>query len=235
MFPFDPWFSHLITASVGSRPLLDTLILWLADAHFLKGMPMVLGLWWCWYREPRDESRRFVVSLILGVTLAIVLSRGLQMSGPFNPRPLHNLALDLPLVRGVNVEGLCGLSSFPSDHAGVFAAFAFGWFRWSRRAGSLALAWALLAICAPRLYLGYHYLSDVLAGMMVGAFAVWLAFCPALAETFHRLARGAEAGAPSLFYPAFFAFTAQLAVMFNDVRNLGEVGLNGMIRLAGWM
>lgn len=232
MFPFDPWFSHLITAPVGTRPLFDILILWLADAHFLKGMPMVLGLWWCWYREPPDESRRFVVCLIMGVTLAIVLSRGAQMIGSFNPRPLHNPDLGLALVRGVNLEGLRGLSSFPSDHAGVFAAFAFGWFRWSRRAGWLALAWAVVAICAPRLYLGYHYLSDVLAGMMVGALAVWLAFRPLLARPAHNLVRRMEGRAPALFYPAFFAFTAQLAVMFNDLRNLGEVGINGLIRLA---
>lgn len=78
------------------------------------------------------------------------------------------------------VEGLINLvnepdpKSFPSGHtsAAFAAATAFfrtlpkGWVRWA----ALAVA-ALMGL--SRLYVGVHYPSDVLAGVLVGAFCGW--------------------------------------------------------------
>ena len=57
--------------------------------------------------------------------------------------------------------------SFPSDHAAVAFAIAFGVLAFSRRAGILFLAAATL-ISLSRIALGLHYPSDVLAGALVG-------------------------------------------------------------------
>ena len=38
------------------------------------------------------------------------------------------------------------------------------WGRW----GGLAILYSLLVICVPRIYLGYHYPSDVAAGALIG-------------------------------------------------------------------
>ena len=57
--------------------------------------------------------------------------------------------------------------SFPSDHAAVAFAIAFGVLAFSGRAGILFLAAATL-ISLSRIALGLHYPSDVLAGAVVG-------------------------------------------------------------------
>ena len=80
--------------------------------------------------------------------------------------------------------------SFPSGHAmiataGYGALLVLAWLRLrSTRSRSFAavLAFGLVAlICFSRLYLGVHYLSDVLAGFAGGC--AWLALCVAVRET----------------------------------------------------
>jgi membrane-associated phospholipid phosphatase len=82
--------------------------------------------------------------------------------------------------------------SFPSGHAtvslAVYGALAYVAFRMlssaGARAAALAAATALvLLIGFSRLYLGVHYLSDVLAGFSAGL--AWLALC-VLALHLHR-------------------------------------------------
>jgi undecaprenyl-diphosphatase len=76
--------------------------------------------------------------------------------------------------------------SFPSGHAAraiFLAVLALGlgplWF------GIILLIWAPLVALA-RVALGVHYLSDIVAGMLLGILAgpVMLAFCPWLIQTF---------------------------------------------------
>ena len=57
--------------------------------------------------------------------------------------------------------------SFPSDHAAVAFAIAFGVLAFSRRIGILFLVAATL-IGLSRIALGLHYPSDVIAGVLVG-------------------------------------------------------------------
>jgi undecaprenyl-diphosphatase len=77
--------------------------------------------------------------------------------------------------------------SFPSGHAmmstalyGTLAYLAWGRVRTPRRQALLILGAAVFvgSICFSRLYLGVHYLSDVLAGVAGGVF--WLAASVAL-------------------------------------------------------
>jgi undecaprenyl-diphosphatase len=80
-------------------------------------------------------------------------------------------------------------SSFPSGHA-MSAAIVYAtigylaarlqrrkWARWLTLMTALAL---ILLICASRVYLGVHYPSDVLAGLVLGL--AWAGFCMATLE-----------------------------------------------------
>ncbi len=79
--------------------------------------------------------------------------------------------------------------SFPSIHA-TMAAFLFGFIAWIivrrtesplRRFWTISAAVFLIAaIGFSRLYLGVHFLSDVLGGCLLGT--IWLALCSHLAE-----------------------------------------------------
>ena len=80
-------------------------------------------------------------------------------------------------------------SSFPSGHAMssviVYGTVAYLAARLQQNVASRILtmtfaALMILAICTSRLYLGVHYPSDVLAGVVIGL--AWAAFCMAVLE-----------------------------------------------------
>ncbi len=64
-------------------------------------------------------------------------------------------------------------NSFPSDHAASFASIAFSLLWFSPIIGITLLVVAVFNGVA-RVMLGYHHVSDILAGWLVGAFAGWL-------------------------------------------------------------
>jgi membrane-associated phospholipid phosphatase len=83
--------------------------------------------------------------------------------------------------------------SFPSGHAmgstllyGMLAAIVIGHTRDRRlRALAIAVASSVVAlICFSRMYLGVHYLSDVVAGFLAGL--VWLGACLAAVAALQR-------------------------------------------------
>jgi membrane-associated phospholipid phosphatase len=58
---------------------------------------------------------------------------------------------------------------------------------WSRALTLTGAVILILLICATRLYLGVHYPSDVLAGILVGL--AWASFCMATLEASLVIAR----------------------------------------------
>jgi undecaprenyl-diphosphatase len=87
-------------------------------------------------------------------------------------------------------------SSFPSGHAMssavVFITVAYLAARLQKthaaRLATLAIAGFIVAIiCFSRMYLGVHYPSDVLAGVIIGL--SWAAFCMATLEAIQRFAK----------------------------------------------
>ena len=87
-------------------------------------------------------------------------------------------------------------SSFPSGHA-MSATVCYGTVaylaarlqkhHWARALTLGAAALLILLICVTRMYLGVHYPSDVIAGMLVGL--AWAGFCMATLEASLVLAR----------------------------------------------
>lgn len=87
-------------------------------------------------------------------------------------------------------------SSFPSGHA-MSATVCYGTVaylvarlqkhRWAKMLTLGSAALLILLICLTRLYLGVHYPSDVIAGIIVGV--AWAGFCMAVLEASLALAR----------------------------------------------
>jgi undecaprenyl-diphosphatase len=135
------------------------------------------------------------VALAIGTVVCVVVyRRGRVVEAALLPvvlggAELLNLILKLSFHRTRPDVAFVHLDtySFPSGHAmistaayGALAYLAWGHFRSRRDHLLLAAGTAVLValICFSRLYLGVHYLSDVLAGVAGGVF--WLAVSIAL-------------------------------------------------------
>ncbi|MBA2385151.1 MAG: phosphatase PAP2 family protein, partial [Actinobacteria bacterium] len=139
------------------------------------------------------------VALVIATVACVVLYRRRQLAEAallpvvLGGGELLNLVLKLSFHRARPEVGFVHLDtySFPSGHAmistaayGAIAYLTWGHVRTRRRrllliAGSVVF---VALVCFSRLYLGVHYLSDVLAGVAGGAF--WLAVSIAL-QTIH--------------------------------------------------
>ena len=87
----------------------------------------------------------------------------------FRVRPLNELRLLSIVHYGMDNSNWKQLSSFPSDHAALFFTLAVGIYFASRRAGWFCfIYYSLLFICLPRVYLGEHYPTDIVAGAAIG-------------------------------------------------------------------
>lgn len=162
------------------QPWLTAFMLAVANGHDtlrVLGATVLVGLWLVWRGRQRD------VALLAVVPAGMLLNVGLKHLFQ-RPRPI----LDEPLVHLTTF-------SFPSGHAvastvfyGALCTLVFLHAR-STAARALAAAAAaamVLLVAFSRIYLGAHYLSDVVAGVCVGVLCLLASW---------QLARpGADAG-----------------------------------------
>lgn len=124
---------------------------------------LVVGVmlwWWRRWREPLVVAVSLVLEAMVFISVTWIVGR---------PRP------DVPRLDGSPVD-----SSFPSGHAAAAACYAamavvVFWHTRRRVWRAVAVMFAVLvplAVAVARMYRGMHHLTDVVAGMALGAAAV---------------------------------------------------------------
>lgn len=200
------------------------------QADFPTGALMVALVYCCWFSDATAESRTRLLLGFGAVLVSGVASRLLQVSLPTRLRPMHALDSGFNPLPGIDPELANHWGSFPSDHAALyFALVAVIWQR-SRWLGLLAMCSALFGVL-PRIYLGLHYLSDVVAGAMLGVGLVVMfgRFGPRMLA---RRALGWERRWPGLAYGAAFLVSFEVATLFEDIRQVGR-GVPAVLRQFG--
>ena len=215
---------HLLNHLADASPALTHAIKWLYQDEFKTALMAAL-LWWAWFQKrgsDEDWRSREVIAASLPASMAcVVLVRLLAAALPFRLRPVADPALGLhfPSV----YEGWVSWSSFPSDNAVLFSMLATCLFAVSRRVGLLAAANTVLLICFPRVFLGIHYPTDVLAGFAIGVTAgvlvTWRPIRRALAWPALTLFRWH----PPLFYASAFLASYLLTEIFWPLRRFALV------------
>jgi membrane-associated phospholipid phosphatase len=125
-----------------------------------------------WRAGRPERSERLLLTLALAMYVGFVGYAVFPAYGPVGAmtglRPLgDNPATELVAAYGV------ALGTFPSLHAGISAAVAIDGWRTSRRWGIVLTVVAVL-IWLSTIYLRYHWLLDLLAGLALAAFCTWL-------------------------------------------------------------
>ncbi len=165
--------------------LLDTRILEYLFAH----RDLTTTLWFIGTTELGSTIFVCGVGLCIGIVLTLrhkfVWAAGLGVSvlgagaaGLLLKELIHRARPEL-LYQAYTETGY----SFPSGHATVSAAF-YGflmYLAWRmipsrpwRIAAQVALSLLIVLIAFSRLYLGVHYVSDVIAGLLIGGVFAWL-------------------------------------------------------------
>jgi undecaprenyl-diphosphatase len=120
----------------------------------------------------------------------------------------------------MNPDNLIGWSSFPSDHAVLFFCLGMGLWLISRRLGAIALAYALLGACFPRVYVGIHYPTDILAGAALGIGIACFGMVDWIRNAVIHPMLYWQEHYPASFNAFLFLFSFEIAEQFDSVRTL---------------
>ena len=135
---------------------------WISLAGAWIGYGLTLGVMiWLWVRGHRADFCAFGLVVLGAATLSFLLKHTFQI-----PRPVFE---GLPMADGF---------SFPSGHT-LYSSCIYGYvglrlWSWSRPISGLVLTIPWF-VAWSRLELGVHWVSDVLAGLLVGLF--WVGLC----------------------------------------------------------
>jgi undecaprenyl-diphosphatase len=191
----------------------------ISDSTMFSGMIFVAFLWYCWFSSPDLHGRHNNLLGTIASAFAGVFSRMTQLLFPHRARPFQDASLHLKLPFTVKLDSLRHVaSSFPSDHAALYFALAATIYSVNRKLGYYAFGLALL-LDAARLYLGFHYFSDMIGGAGLGVLCVCVIQSLRVTSLTKRVSAICQAPTPT-FYAVAFCMTYFIATMFVDIRLL---------------
>ena len=161
MYKLDAAVTYAINSVAGSIVPIDFLMIWVSAVGVPILVLAVAGQWW--RRIDREHTRHVVFaagcSFLLGLALNQLILLFVHRIRPYDAGITH-----LIVARSAD-------PSFPSDHAtATFAIAAAYLLHGMRRLGFWFLAAAALVIVS-RVYIGTHYVSDILGGAVTGIVA----------------------------------------------------------------
>ena len=209
-----------LNSYVGHSDAFDRALTFWTFQDLLKGGFFVFLLVLVWFaRHPRQRKRRLnLASGLIGICIALGINRALGYLLEHRVRPLQadDLGFALRRAKTLSADAFYTVNSFPSDHAVLFLGLGLLLFVTNWPVGLVALAYALVCILAPRVALGLHYPSDILAGGVLGMAMVAI-FLSAPAKRYIGMPIVSwQEKHPGLFYPLAFFLAWQMATLFQE-------------------
>jgi undecaprenyl-diphosphatase len=161
MYAFDVAVTQWINSFSGHCGILDRLVMTVSTIGVPLMILAVAAQWWV--RRDRAHVRHVLIaaglSFLLGLGLNQVILLFLHRMRPYEANVTH-------LIISPTVD-----YSFPSDHATASFAIAAAFLLHGFSRSGAAFVVAALVIAFSRVYLGTHYLSDILGGAATAVFA----------------------------------------------------------------
>jgi len=207
---------------VGQWPAFDHFVDGVSGDHVLRSTVPVFLFGLCWFGATEPAARARMALGLVAMCVAAIASVALQMTLNVHSRPLLDPSLGIHSLTSPELLSWVRFkhpNSFPSDTTTLYTALATVIFMERRALGLVALVWAIAVVALPRAYFGFHYPSDLLAGMLLGGGVV------ALATRWKVLIHAAERllTPTGIAYPAvnalLLAFFIDMATLFSGSRS----------------
>jgi undecaprenyl-diphosphatase len=221
---FDRAVSAAVVHALSGSQGFDWGMRLLVSTDLLRLGPMValLTMAWVWPCGRIEARPEHVFRSLVGIVAATMASMALQNALPARPRPRYAPdAVAFPDLG--HLYTLTDWSSFPSDTGTLVFVIVASIAAVSRPLAWAAAFWGTFVICFPRLYFGYHYLSDLVAGAALG-FGVMAVVqrLPLLREP-AGLARRFVERHPALAVAGLVLFGYELITVFSTLRQARTV------------
>lgn len=203
--------------NAGIMEFFNPLTLLVVKTPTVKFLPLVLMICWLWAKKsPQQAQNRFIlIETVFMSFLTLVVTRLLALTLPFRERPFLNHMLHFDLDVG---HDLRTWSSFPSDHAVLSFVLAASIFRVSKKLGFWAFLHAIMMVCAPRFLMGVHYLTDLIAGAIIGILFIISTSHTQIHHGIVNKALKLEQVKPELFYAISMLLLLMITEMFKSIR-----------------
>jgi membrane-associated phospholipid phosphatase len=200
---------------------LDRVASQLESNVLFKSAVFVSLYWYFWFREGPDqqERRNSIVAVLVATLAGLIVARLVATIAPFRVRPIYDANVQQHPFSIPIYFNFVDWSAFPSDHAAYLGGLGYGLIRQSRRLTIPIVLYLAFWICLPRMYLGIHYASDIVAGTAIGIVAVWVAL--QIEGIRSRIARPLlefMEAKPQVFYTAAFLIMFEMAALFSEIR-----------------
>jgi len=164
MYETDAAITGWINGWAGLSPAGDSLMIWISTI----GVPlMVLAVALQWWLPKRDLPTRHVLvasglTFLIGLGINQLVLLFIQRARPYEAH-----------VSRLIIEPTADFS-FPSDHATASFAIAAAFLLLGQRGRGAAFLAAAVIISLSRVYLGTHYVSDIIGGAATAVIAALL-------------------------------------------------------------
>lgn len=218
---FDDSIIKFFNSASHKSEFFDSLVDFIVGSNLIKGGLIVSMLWFFWFQKSDKLifRRERVTIALISCLVAIAIARSLALLLPFRIRPYLNPGLHFRMPFGNGPRDLATWSSFPSDHAVLFFSLATGIFLISRKIGTVVYLFVTLFICIPRIYMGYHYPTDIVTGAIIGALITLTMSINKIRRPISITVDKFAYAFPGLFYAIFFLLSYQIVTLFGDSRN----------------
>ncbi len=224
---FDLWLAKALASLMPYHPQFDVGVQDAIRVNMLGGLWFGLAVLILWNRSVSDrqpEVQLRIWTMLFGSGLAILLS--ILLGGVVSwPPPVH-----YPGVEGLYLGYLgpnLNVNSFPSQSVALYGSVAAGVYSLHKVLGRVLWMFVAVFVALPRMYVGGHFLTDILVGLALALIGYGFARRVLEARLISRLQRIIDKSSRYrlLAEVLLFLWIIQVTVEFQDVVWLRDLAI----------